>query len=307
MQKRLRISLCLPDEKNVLQQMIKDDVLETAELSGLEAEVCFADNQILRQIEQIYNCIQDKSAPHTKAIIVVPVRDNKLDIVARDTVQAGVAWICVNRRMSCLEKLRQEFSHVPISFIGPDQYLIGQIQGRQIKALLPYGGRVMYVHGTAMTYSMRERLRGMQDITKDMNLQVDMLDGDWRDNIAEEVVIRWIRTRRNDRVKVDFICCQNDVMAVGVRRAIELLAKELGRPELLKIPITGVDGIPSYGLRLIDEGLLTATVVMPRTGQASVQHIARALKDSEPIPAEEILASYSYPSENALAERRVTE
>jgi ABC-type sugar transport system substrate-binding protein len=298
----LNISLCLPDEKNDYQQILVRDATGAANEAGLDIQVHFSESQILRQIEQIYNCIQNKSVPNTKAIIVMPVRDNKLDLVARDAVKSGIGWICISRRMSCLEQLKQEYPEVPISFIGPNQYQIGQIQGKQIRAMLPKGGRVMYVHGTAMTYSTRERLKGMEDEIKGVGIEVDLLDGDWKEEVAEATVSRWIRMRRISQLKIDMIACQNDVMAIGAKRAIDTLQRELDLPELTAIPVVGVDGTPNVGVKLVDEGKLTATIVVPSSGAIAVNFIARYLKTNEPVPAQALLEPLSYPSEKALIE-----
>jgi ribose transport system substrate-binding protein len=294
------VSLCLPDEKNDYQQMIVKEALERANMAGLEVNVYFSDNQILRQIEQIYSCIHDKSLPNTKALIVMPVRDNKLDLVARDVIRSGVGWICLSRRMVCLEQLKQEFPQIPISFVGPDQYQIGQIQGRQIKALLPNGGRVMYLHGTAMTYSTRERLKGVEDVIKGENIEVDLLDGDWKEDVAEETVGRWVRMRRATGVKFDIIASQNDIMAIGAKRALKTLASELDMPELHYVPLIGVDGTPNLGQRLVDAGELTATITVPSSGGVVVNQIVRYMRNNEPLPLQELLNPVSYPEEAKL-------
>jgi len=52
-------------------------------------------------------------------------------------------------------------------------------------------------------------------------------------------------------------------MAAGAARALPRAAAMLGRDDLGKVSVTGVDGTPEHGIPLVDRQRLAATVIMP--------------------------------------------
>jgi hypothetical protein len=66
------------------------------------------------------------------------------------------------------------------------------------------------------------------------------------------------------------------------------------------VSVTGCNGLVDFGQRLVNEGKMAATVIVPSSGAAAVKLITDA-HDGKPIPASLMLASSSYPDEAALA------
>jgi ribose transport system substrate-binding protein len=202
--------------------------------------------------------------------------------------------------MDCLDDLRRRFPSLPISTVGPDQREIGKIQGRQFRALLPSGGRVLYVQGNATTSSARSRLEGMKEAIAGGKIEVDVLDGNWNAEDAERTVAGWLRMVMSGKSNLDLIGCQNDDMAVGAKRALESVAAHLKRPDLESVKVTGCNGLVDFGQRLVNEGKMAATVIVPSSGAAAVKLIADAY-EGKSVPASLMLASSSYPDESVLA------
>lgn len=302
MTEKRTIALCLPDESNDYQKLISQDAKAAAERAGFELDVYFAEGRITNQVRQVYNCIHGEAASRTCAIIAMPVRDNALNRVAHDAAQAGLGWMCVNRRMDCLGDLRKQFPDLPLGAVAPDQREIGRIQGRQFRALLPVGGRVLYVQGNASTSSARERLEGMRETIKGSAVEAgDVVDGNWSTADAERMVSGWLRMVMSGRSRLDLIGCQNDLMAVGARNALLSVAEYLRRPELAKVPLTGCDGLESLGRKMVDEGQLAATIIVPSTGGPAVDAIATAFTKGVLPPEQITLKTASYPSQVLLA------
>jgi hypothetical protein len=66
-------------------------------------------------------------------------------------------------------------------------------------------------------------------------------------------------------------------MAIGAKRAREAAAAQMNRPQLRALPITGVDGLPDVGQRLVVEGRLAATIVQMSTGRPAIEWAVRWL------------------------------
>ena len=298
------ISLFLADESNEHQELVLADARRAAENVGLTLETGSADNQITVQIRQVYAAINKDPARRTRAILIMPVRDNSLNRVASDAVKAGIGWVCLHRKMDYLDELRQSFPNLPLATVGPDQMEVGRIQARQFRTILPKGGHVLYVKGNLANSSSQLRLSGLMEGLQGSGIDAgDTLSGNWTTEDAERVVEGWLRMVLSGSSRLDLIGCQNDAMAVGARNALESVASYLRRPEIARIPVTGVDGLPGRGQKLVNDGTLAATVIVPSSGSPAVQLVVQALLKKENTPREISLQPLSYPDEPTLAAR----
>jgi ABC-type sugar transport system substrate-binding protein len=299
-----RLALCLANDTNEYQQMMKEDALATAKRLGIHLDVYSADDKVTQQVKQIYECLQRPVSERPQAILIMAVRVSALGRVIREVLQQGIGWLSLNRKMDESEDLRREFSHLPICFVSPDQYEVGRIQGRQFHILLPAGGHILYVQGEATSTSAQYRLEGMREAIQKHNLEIkSVLDGNWTTEDAERVVGNWLRIVLSGKSKIDLIGCQNDAMAMGVLKALKAVAEHLRRPEIARIPVTGCDGVRDFGQKLVNQGQLAATVIMPSTGGPAVELMARALGQGKQLIAEVLLPAVSYPAENAFGQR----
>lgn len=304
MREMARLALCLANDANEYQQLVREDALATAKRLGIELAVCSADDKVTQQIKQIYECLQRPVAERPQAILTMAVRVNSLGRVAREVLQQGMGWLSLNRRMEDLGDLRREFPALPVCFVSPDQREVGRIQGRQIRGLLPGGGRFLYVQGEATSTPAQYRLEGMREAIQNQPLEcASVLDGNWTAEDSERVVGNWLRIVLSGKSQIDLISCQNDAMAMGAVKALKTVAEHLRRPEIARIMVTGCDGVQDFGQRLVNQRLLAATIIMPSTGGPAIELITRALSRGEHLTAELLLPATSYPAENVLNQR----
>ncbi|MFI5184622.1 MAG: substrate-binding domain-containing protein [Vicinamibacteria bacterium] len=298
---KLVVGLLAEDQE--FQRMQADDARTAAVHAGFDVQILFAENSAILQIQQLYKAIHAPEDQRPKAIIVETVVGEGLGRVASAAARAGVGWVLINRKVSYLEGLRREHPGLPIAAVSTDQVEVGRIQARQFQALLPSGqGLVLYVQGPADTSAAQERLQGVREGLAGGPIDLKILDGQWTEASGEQAVQRWLRLKSSEELHPDVVGCQNDAMAVGVRRALEAWA---ARPELARLPLTGCDGLPDGGQRLVNMGQLAATVIAPSNTGPAVEAVARALKTRQPIPGELFLKPSSYPSEADIL-RRVT-
>lgn len=108
--------------------------------------------------------------------------------------------------------------------------------------------------------------------TKPQNVQVRVLSGQWTESSAYQATISLMRLRTSRESRIDLVCAQNDVMALGVRKAL----KEL-MPDWSWIPFIGVDGMAATGQRWVSESLLAATIVVPTNSDIALEMLKQAL------------------------------
>jgi ABC-type sugar transport system substrate-binding protein len=298
------ISLHLTEASNHYQQQLKSDAAGAASRAGYRLEVSFSHLGVVKQIQQLFASVQAPASARPRAIVVLPARDGTLDDVAREAARSGIAWVLLNRRASALGSLPREFPAVPIFTVTPDDRHIGEIQGQQLRSLLPSGGRVLYVRGAVTTATAVEREQGVRDALGASGSAIDLeiVEGGWTLDGARRGVELWLRTARSGHT-VDVIACQNDEMAVGALRALDMVASELGRPELLRARILGCDGLPGAGRLLVDEKKLAATVSVPSTGGVAIDLLVRSLDGGNKPPTETLVPCSSYPALDSLLRR----
>jgi len=280
------------------QRLQADDARTAAEQAGLEAQVVFAENTAVVQIQQLFKFIHRPPAERPRAMVVETVVGEGLERVARAAAEAGIGWILLNRKVSYLDALRRQYPALPIAAVSTEQEEVGRIQARQFRALVPIGrGEVLYLQGPPDTSAAQDRLNGALDGLKGTELELRLLDGRWTEDSGEQAIQRWLSLKTSANLLPAIVGCQNDAMAVGAARA---LASCRTRPELARVPITGCDGLLEGGRRLVDAGLLAATVVAPSNTGPAIKLLAQALATARQPPPQVMLAPESYPNESAL-------
>lgn len=292
----LVVALLAADQE--FQRLQADDARAAADEAGLEAQVVFAENTAVVQIQQLFKFIHRPAAERPKAIVVETVVGEGLERVARAAAEAGIGWVLLNRKVTYLDALRRQYPHLAIALVSTEQEEVGRIQARQARLLVPSGrGEVLYLQGPPDTSAAQDRLNGALEGLKGTELELRLLDGRWTEESGEQAIQRWLALKTSASQRPALVACQNDAMAVGAARA---LASCRPRPELARIPITGCDGLPEGGRRLVDAGLLAATVVAPSNTGPAIRLLAQAFATSrQPTPLV-LLAPKSYPDEGAL-------
>jgi ribose transport system substrate-binding protein len=294
---RLVASFLSRDQEFQLLQA--EDARAAAARHGFEIEVLFAELNAVEQIHHLFRFIHLPAAERPVAIVVETVTGEGLERVARNAADAGVGWVLLNRRVAYLDELRGTHPTLPFSTVGTDQVEVGRIQGRQLRALLPGGGPVLYVQGPPDTSVAQERLAGVRE-GMGAGFEVRMVAGQWTEESAEKAVQSFLRLKTNESFVPRVVASQNDAMALGARRAVSGLAEPGRQQAWSAAAYAGCDGLPEGGQKLVREGKLAATVVTPSNAGPAVDLVAEAMRTGRPTPAQVILKPASYPELSAI-------
>ena len=295
---KLSFVVSLPNENDYQREQAKA-AEETAERLAADIRVLAADNDAVVQSQQLLEVVQSKAAL-PDAILFEPLTATALARVAEAAVAAGIAWVVLNCDVDYLPVLRSR-SRVPVFSVTRDHTDIGRIQGRQFAALLPKGGTVLYIQGPATSSAAVQRTNGMES-TKSANIKLKTLRSPWTDEGAHEAVTSWLRLSTSRANTIDLIGCQYDGLAMGARKAFEQHPDKSERDEWLRLPFTGIDGLPDQGQTWVDQGLLTATVMAGITTRMAVELVSSALRGGAPPPERTVIEAQSYPSLERLGE-----
>ena len=256
-----------------------------------DVEVLFAEDNAVMQIQQLFRYVHAPEAERPVAFLLHTRVPDGLERVARNAARAGIAWFLLNRTAPYIEALRSEHPGVAIAAITTDNQEIGRIQARQLAAVRPEARRVLLLQGPPNAPAAQLRLAGFEEATRERGYELRVLNGDWTESSAEKAIAAWLRLEAANGFAPDAVVAQNDHMARGARRCIELL-----RPEWARAPFLGCNGLPSAGQRDVDEGLLAGTVKLPSCVGPALELALRFRRDRAMPPAETVLAPEAYPA-----------
>lgn len=273
-----------------------------AQKLGIGIQILYADDDAITQSTQLLKIIQAEPQQRPNAIIFEPVGGTAFPQVAQAAVSAKIGWGVLNREADYLAQLRKS-APVPVFCITSDHKEIGRIQGRQFTALLPKGGTVLYITGPSETSAARDRTAGAQMTTPE-NVHMTTLRGRWTEESAQKSVESWLKLNVANKIQVDVVGAQNDLMAMGARRAFEAIANSAERERWLALPFTGVDGLSKTGLAWVKSGQLAATVIVPTNTDQAINMMAEALQTGRTMPERSTTVPESFPAIETLAPSR---
>jgi ribose transport system substrate-binding protein len=290
---KLKFLISLLTKENHYQVLLESVARETALRVGVDLEILYADNDAITQGEQLLNAIQSPAKDsRPDAILCNPVGTTLLQ-VARQAVAAGIGWAVLDRECEYAAELRQS-SQIPVFSVGTDNAEIGRLQGRQIAALLPKGGLVLYILGPSASSTAKSRATEMQS-TKPDSVQVRNLTGDWSGQSGHKAVSRWLQLSTAHTTSVNMIAAQNDDMAMGARNAFQEETRGAERERWASLPYIGCDCCPGAGEEWVRKGLLTASVVYPPTTGLAIELMLQALRSKSQPSVRTIVPPVSYP------------
>jgi ribose transport system substrate-binding protein len=289
----LDILLSLITDENDFQREQASAAEEAARRLDVKLKVVFAKNDAVAQSQQILEAIQAAPANRPQGILVEPTGGTAMPQVAQAAVSAGIAWVVLNREAPYLSELRKA-SRVPVFSVTADHEEIGRIQGRQFATLLPHGGNILYIQGPSDASAAQQRAAGML-ATKPENLEVKTLRARWTEATAQQAVTSWLQLSTSRNSQIDLIGCQNDLMALGARKAFQQLPIMSDRDRWTRLPFTGCDGLPKGGQEWVRKGLLAATVIVPANSKPALELLVSALKNGTTPPERTTISAIPFP------------
>ena len=295
-----RFLLSVTNDDNDFQIEQVKTARQAAGKAGVDLEiVCAGDDGIL-QSQQLLDEIQSPVDLRPNAILLEPAGSTALPKVARAAAAAGIGWALLSRNAEYLNELRSTYQ-VPAFVVTPDHEKIGHIQGRQLAALLPGGGLVLYVQGPSRSLAAQQRYAGLLE-TKPENIQLRVLKAEWTESSSHKAVTSWLQLSTSRAAEIRAVCAQDDSMAIGARKAFESCTHEL-HESWLRIPFLGIDGVPETGQAWVRGGLLTATVFNPPTAGIAIELMARFMERGTMPPVCTMTEARSIPTIEDLARK----
>jgi ribose transport system substrate-binding protein len=300
--KKLNILISLTNNDNDYQVEQAKSAAEAGRKLGVDLQIIYADNDAINQSQQLLKIIQSGSGSRPDAIAFEPAGSTGLPQVARAAAAAGIGWVILNREVDYIPSLRTAHD-VPVFCITSDHKEIGRVQGRQVAALLPRGGSILYIQGPSGSDAAQQRTDGMLQ-SKPANVQVRMVRAHWTETSSYQSVSAWLRLSTSRALQMEAVIAQDDSMAMGARKAFQEITDLEQRDRWLSLPFTGCDGMPKTGQAWVRNGLLAATVIVPANAGLALEMLVKYFQAGSAPPERTFTNVQSYPSIEDVASQR---
>lgn len=302
---KLRFLVSLITKENDYQMEQAAAALATAKEIGVDADIVYADNDPITQSTQVLKAIQSDPSLRPNGIVIEPLGATAFPQAAQAAASAGIGWAVLSRRAEYAREMAKS-SRTPVFSVSVDQVEVGRIQARQVMALLPRGGTVLFIQGPSVSSVSKERQEGLMELLPG-NVHLTNLRGRWTEESAYQSVCSWFRLMTAKKARIDLVLAQNDVMGMGAKKAIEETVTGPDRDDWLDIPITGVDGVLKTGQAWVNAGKLAATVIVPASSSKALTLMTRALHEKTPVAEHTYTVPVPFPEIGKLTPRKPSE
>jgi len=296
--KKLSIVISLPGENNYLREQ-EAAAKTTAQRLGLDLRIINAKSDPVTQSQQLLEIVQSTST-RPDAIVVEPVNNQGLPRVAEAAAAAGIGWVISNALVDYLEALRKK-AKAPVFGVSQDHPEVGRMQGRQIRAILPRGGAILYLRGPATNFLAAQRSDALES-ELGINIQFKSLKIQWTEESAYNSVTSWLRLSTVHAGDTHLIAAQNTDFILAAKRAFEDNTSGDERTKWLGLPYCGV-AVPSQVKQLVDSGTLTAAIVTPVTLDKALEILVRHLQTRSQPQQQTFVKASSEPSLDDLIKK----
>ncbi len=297
--KKLKVVVSIPGHNLYLREQ-EAAAKAAADRLGVELQVINAEMDPLQQSQQLLELVQSRTEAKPDAIVLEPVSAAGLPRVAEAAVAAGIAWVVSNALVDYLGDLRKK-AKAPVFQVSQDHVEIGRIQGRQIGALLPEGGSVLYLRGPAMNAVAAKRFEGLE-AAKPKNIELRSVKVQSSADSSYNALCSWLSSGTVRPEGTQLILSQNADFIFGARKAFESNVAEPAKSKWLAVPCAGA-GPPNKLRALVNEGALLAAVLTSLTMNTVLDMLVPAMKKGSQPQERTFVEAHSYPSLEELAKR----
>ena len=237
-----------------------------------------AEDNSTRQVQQIRELLKED----IDILLVSPNEAQPLTPIVEEVFTRGIPVVVLDRKTA---------SNLYTSFVGADNYQIGQLAASYVARMLNGKGNIMEVIGLPGSTPAIEREKGFLDALRQYpNLKIiSEVYGNWQKEKASIQLEKDI-----DKLsRADVVFAHNDLMALG--------AYEVCKNNQLKngTRFIGVDGLPGpgAGIEFVSDKILDATLLYPTGGEEAIQTALKIL-NKEPFEKENILQTLVIDSSN---------
>lgn len=281
-------------QTNYYQLLQEETALAEGRRAGLNVEVVFAAG--FDHLRVIRRRLGEGSRATVDAVVVEPATVSSTELLLKE-LKGRAGLVLLNVWTAAIEQHAGAWgAGLPFGTISTDHRRIGEIQGRQVAALLPAGGLVLCVTGPLRSPAATLRLEGLRAAAGPALDVRDTEAGQWTEADGMMAFHNWYRLHKHGDSVVGVVAAQNDELAMGAMSAARAVAEPLHAEAFRRAKFLGVDACPQFGQRLVDDGRLAASIATPPNAGAAVGHLARFWTTGRALPINGLSEPQPYPA-----------
>ncbi len=279
------------EERDHYQLLQEETALAAGRLHGLQVEVAWA--PAFDQLRVLKKRLLEPRA--VDAAVFEPSGLSTLELLLRE-LSGRTGLVLLNTWSPAIESAAATWDKAfPFGTVSTDHTAIGRIQGHQLRAAVA-DGSVLCVTGPRRSSAAQERLAALRASLGEGLEITDTEAGEWTEAAGSTAFGDWYRIFKSRGPSLAAVAAQSDELAVGVHNAIHALSDAAHRAALGRARLFGVDACPGYGQRLVDEGVLAASVANPANTGLALQLLRDFWQRAKPLPLRSFTAPGPYPA-----------
>jgi len=291
---KLKFVLSLITKENDYQREQAKSAERVAGNLDIDLEIVYADSDSVTQSSQLLDAIHRlKGSLH--GILVEPAGGTAFPQVGRAAVSAGISWAVLNRDANSVADLHRRFPG-PAFAVSSDHVEVGKLQARQLATLLPLGGTVLLIQGPSASLAAQHRMTGLQEQCP-ANIALKLIkSANWTEEGGHHAVSSWLRLMTSHQQQIHAVAAQNDLIAMGARKAFSEAVQSMGTGQWSNLPFLGIDGLARTGQAWVNGGSLTATIIVPAVAGTALEMSAAAVTKKIAPPEVRLIPADSFPA-----------
>jgi|GEM_PF-236644 len=252
--RRFVIGYCLNSIDDVFQIQIVDAVKEAVIAAGGEIEVSNADDDIVKQQNQVAYFATRK----VDGLIVVPINEEAAVTTTTIAQNEGIPLCYINRNPY------SDINAIPkgVYIVSSEEVVAGRLQADYLGKLLHGEGNIVMLLGTLDQQAAVERLRGNKEILQEKYPKIAVLaeaSAYWQRDKAFAIMREWLKQYGK---QISAVIASNDEMALGAIKALDYAG-------VGNVIVVGVDATIE-GKAAIQQGTMAATVLQDAEVQGKI-------------------------------------
>jgi ABC-type sugar transport system substrate-binding protein len=264
-----------------------------AKAVGVDVEVVFS--SAFGQYRVVRKRLSDLDRP-LDAVVMEPATVANMDLILKD-LQGRTGAVLLNAWDPLVETYHSGWgSGFPFGTISMPHTKFGELQGRQVSAVVAQGGSILVVTGPSRSSAAAERLQGLKSTVRP-DIQVFDIDaGQWNETEGALAFSSWYGVFKSRRETIEAIVGQSDDLAVGARRAATTVPNAEHARMFAQAKYLGVGAVPGFGKERVDDGTLYASIVAPPNAGTAIDNLHEYWATRRALPLRSFSEVVPYPS-----------
>jgi len=263
-----------------------------AKAVGLDIDVLFC--SAFGQYRVIRKRLSDTTRP-LDAVITEPATVANMDLILRD-LQGRTGVVLLNAWDPLVETYHRAWDPgFPFGTISMPHTKFGELQGRQVSAVVGHGASILVVTGPSRSSAAVERLQGFKSTVRPDIQVFDIEAGQWNETEGALAFGAWYGVFKSRSETIEAVAGQSDDLAVGARRAATAVANVAHARMFAEAEYFGVGAVPGFGREKVDDGTLHASIVAPPNAGAAVELLHQFWTTRRPLPLRSFSEAVPYP------------